>query len=199
MLKLPELFYWRCIWSFTSSQGYSTSTYLSLYAVILLPRVSPLSPKALHRTQLCGWWQSNDFFQSCWISASTDGASSTRQHSSVFKNLSAVLDWVQGWHSRRNWPAAVALLPVIFGYVVCQPVHFGFPALSQGFIELQPEVLQCLLIRFPKSEGILKGRGRNQCSLTERATEPLTAQLIRGLRTKTLLHWKEHWVTNEWP
>lgn len=32
--------------------------------------------------------------------------------------------------------ADVALLSVIFGYVVRQPVHFGFPALSQGFIKL---------------------------------------------------------------
>jgi len=67
--------------------------------------------------------------------------------------------------------ADVALLSVVFGYVVCQPVHFGFPALSQGFIKLQSEVLQCLIICFPKSQGILKVRGRNQCSLTESPTE----------------------------
>lgn len=33
------------------------------------------------------------------------------------------------------------LLPVIFGHVVGQPVHFGFPALPEGFVKLHPEVL----------------------------------------------------------
>lgn len=61
---------------------------------------------------------------------------------------------------------SIPLLSVIFGYIVCQPVHFGFPALSQGFIKLESEVFQCLFIRFTKSQGILRVRGRIQYSLT---------------------------------
>lgn len=67
------------------------------------------------------------------------------------KTCLQLLDSVQVLHSLGASVQAVALLSVIFGHVVCQPVHFGFPALSQGFVKLQSEVLQCLLICFPQS------------------------------------------------
>lgn len=77
------------------------------------------------------------------------------QHGNIHQSLKTclrLLDSVRVLHSLgASVQADVALLSVIFGYVVCQPVHFGFPALSQGFIKLQSEVLQCLLICFPKS------------------------------------------------
>lgn len=52
------------------------------------------------------------------------------QHPSVFRNLQ-LLASVQGLHSLGVGVQAdtAALLSVIFGHVVCQPVHFGFPAL----------------------------------------------------------------------
>jgi hypothetical protein len=33
------------------------------------------------------------------------------------------------------------LLSVILGHIVRQPVDFGFPAFSESFVELHPEVL----------------------------------------------------------
>lgn len=62
------------------------------------------------------------------------------QHSNIHQSLQIclqLLDSVQVLHSLgAGVQAAAALLPVVFGYVVCQPVHFGFPALSQGFVKL---------------------------------------------------------------
>lgn len=55
MLKLPELFHLKMYYlKLNKFLGYSTSTYLSLYAGILLPHVSPLSPKDLPQTGLHG-------------------------------------------------------------------------------------------------------------------------------------------------
>lgn len=63
----------------------------------------------------------------------------------------------QGWEG--------LLLPVIFGHVVGQPVHFGFPAFPEGFIKLHSEVLQSLLLRFPQCQRILGQNQRNECPL----------------------------------
>lgn len=56
-------------------------------------------------------------------------------------------------------------MPVIFGHVVGQPVHFGFPAFPEGFIKLHSEVLQSLLLRFPQCQRILGQNQRNGCPL----------------------------------
>ena len=62
------------------------------------------------------------------------------QHGNIHQSLKTclqLLNEVQVLHSLgASVQADVALLSVIFGYVVCQPVHFDFPALSQGFIKL---------------------------------------------------------------
>lgn len=100
------------------------------------------------------------------------GGSCTLHHGSALGHLS-----VLGCSVLFSWAgAAPALLPVVFGDVVCQPVHFGFPALPQGFVKLHSEVLQCLLISFPKGQGVLEAGGTNQCT-----TEQVTAQPVRRL------------------
>lgn len=88
---------------------------------------------------------------------------------------------VLGWGCYTPWAGqAPALLPVVLGHVVCQPVHFGFPALSQGFIKLQSEVLQCLLISFPKGQGVLQARDTSQCSTEQFTAQPGRCLFIRS-------------------
>lgn len=112
--------------------------------------------------------------QQCLVSGNEVG---DLQHCTILQSLETCLSVLDSGvlHSPEQ-AQAPALLPVVFGYVVCQPVHFGFPALSQGFIKLQSEVLQCLLISFPKGQGVLQARGTNQCT-----TEQFTAQPVRCL------------------
>lgn len=102
------------------------------------------------------------------------------QHGNVqsSKTCPQLPDSAQIIRSGAGVQAHAALLSVIFGHVVRQPVHFGFPALAQGFVKLQSEVLQCLLVRLPESQGILKVRGKHRCSPTESATKQLTAQIL---------------------
>lgn len=61
------------------------------------------------------------------------------------------------------------LLPVVFGHVVGQPVHFGLPALAEGFVELHAEVLQRLLLRLPQRQRVL---GRTTKALTRLGPAP---------------------------
>lgn len=154
MLQLPQLFHWNMY--YLKFKEFSRVQYLylpSLYAVVLLPHVSPLSPKDVQQPQ---WWAEDrpTVFQSCsniWSLGIRGGGSSTLHHCSVVGHLSVSAGAVP-----CSWAGQLlALLPVVFGYVVCQPVHFGFPALPQGFVELHSEVLQCLLISFPKGQGVL--------------------------------------------
>lgn len=50
------------------------------------------------------------------------------------------------------------LLAIVFGHVVCEPVHLGLPALPQRLVELDPEVLERLFLRLPQSQGVLDRR-----------------------------------------
>lgn len=145
----------------------------SLYAAVLLPRSLPCPPE-MFSSQGGVAEDRPAVFQSCsnvW-SLGRGGGSCTLHHGSALGHLS-----VLGCSVLFSWAgAAPALLPVVFGDVVCQPVHFGFPALPQGFVKLHSEVLQCLLISFPKGQGVLEAGGTNQCT-----TEQVTAQPVRRL------------------
>lgn len=68
------------------------------------------------------------------------------EHGNIHQSYKTSLQWLDSVqvvvHSLGPSVQAdsMALLSVIFGYVMCQPVHFGFPALSEGFVKLESEV-----------------------------------------------------------
>lgn len=53
----------------------------------------------------------------------------------------------------------VALGAVVFGHIVCHPVDFGRPTLSESLIELLAELLQGLIISLTKCQRILLRQG----------------------------------------
>lgn len=173
MLQLLRLFHGNRYLKLKESSRVQYSTYLHCVQWIYCLTSLPCPPK-IYSSPGGVAEDRPTVFQQCLISGRRWGMFHSAPFT-VFRHLSV--------SAGLRFPSP-ALLPVVFGNVVCQPVHFGFPALPQGFIKLQSEVLQCLLISFPKGQGVLQARGTNQCTAEQVTAQPGRCLLIRNYSTE---------------